>query len=681
MQELNQLVQRCATATVSIDSSDLAALAQLHSDILAVRLLAADNTEQKNIFDAAEHTAQLVEKLVLGEVENAAASMVELSEQIHEMQEFLEGRTSTSASTTKTGVTLPVKKAESPKIAAERIITVGDAAMALEFVVEAVGHLDAAEASLLKLEDKPADVNEVNSVFRAFHTIKGVAGFLDFKQIGALAHAAETLLELARKGKLQLVGPILDAVLEARDVMRKMVDAVETAAKTNQAPALQDGLEGVLQRLRAATNGDAIQPSAASTATAAPSPVAVAISSPAQTPTSSTGQGDIRSESVVKVATSRLDALINTVGELVIAEAMVAQGLGSAVLAADQRLLRNISHLGKITRSLQDLSMSMRMVPIAGVFQKMARLARDVSHKAGKDIDFVQIGSETELDRNVVEAISDPLVHMVRNAIDHGLEYPEDRQKAGKPRNGKLILNAFHQAGNVVIEITDDGHGLDKEKIIAKAITAGFVKEGQELSEQQIFLLIFHPGLSTAEKLTDISGRGVGMDVVRKNVEALRGRIEISSALGKGSTFTVRLPLTLAVIDGLIVRVGPERYIIPITSIEQSLRPTAKQLSSISGKGELCMVRDKLLPIIRLHRLFNVTPKTEDPTAALVVIVQDGINRCCLLVDELVGQQQVVIKSVGKEIGPPRGVAGCAILGDGNVSLILDIAGIIHSVL
>jgi two-component system chemotaxis sensor kinase CheA len=273
--------------------------------------------------------------------------------------------------------------------------------------------------------------------------------------------------------------------------------------------------------------------------------------------------------------------------------------------------------------------MSMRMVPIAAVFQKMARLTRDVARKAVKDVEFSQTGGETELDRNVVDAISDPLVHMVRNAIDHGLENPQERVKAGKPPSGRLGLRAFHQAGNVVIEINDDGRGLNREKIVRKAIAAGVIKEGQELSEQEIFQLIFHPGLSTAEEVTDISGRGVGMDVVRKNVEALRGRIEIASAPGKGSTFTVRLPLTLAVIDGLIVKVGAHRYIIPITSVEQNIRPTPAQLSTVGGTGELCLVRDKLLPIVRLHRLFNVKPRTEDPASALVVIVQDGPRRAC----------------------------------------------------
>jgi two-component system chemotaxis sensor kinase CheA len=381
-------------------------------------------------------------------------------------------------------------------------------------------------------------------------------------------------------------------------------------------------------------------------------------------------------EQTVKVATDRLDSLINMVGELVIAQSMVAQDI-AAHLNQNQRLSRNMGHLGKITRELQDLSMSMRMVPIHGVFQKMARLVRDVARKFGKEIDFDMVGGETELDRNVVEAISDPLVHMVRNSVDHGIEMPDDRERNGKSRAGRVELKAYHQAGSIVIEITDDGRGLNKAKLLKKAREAGLLKDGQELTEQEIFKLIFHPGLSTAEKVTDVSGRGVGMDVVKKNVESLRGRIDITSTEGKGSTFTIRLPLTLAVIDGLVVKVGSERYIIPLTSVEQSIRPKPEHLSTLQGRAEMCLIRDRLLPLFRLHRLFNVQAKHEDPTEALVVIVQDEDRHCCLLVDELLGQQQVVIKSLGESLGQIQGISGGAILGDGNISLILDVPGLI----
>jgi two-component system chemotaxis sensor kinase CheA len=266
---------------------------------------------------------------------------------------------------------------------------------------------------------------------------------------------------------------------------------------------------------------------------------------------------------------------------------------------------------------------------------------------------------------------------MVRNSVDHGLERPDERERAGKSRAGRVELRARHQAGKVVIEIADDGKGLNRARILRKAIDNGLVRPDEQLTDQQVFQLIFAAGLSTAEKVTDVSGRGVGMDVVKRNVEALRGRIDITSVEGRGTTFSIQLPLTLAVIDGLVVRVGPERYIVPITSIEQSLRPTPDQVSTVQNRGEVCMVRGNLLTLFRLHKLFDVTPASEDPAQALVVIVQDHNRRCCLLVDEVLGQQQVVIKSLGDGIGEVPGVSGGAILGDGSVSLILDVPGVI----
>lgn len=323
--------------------------------------------------------------------------------------------------------------------------------------------------------------------------------------------------------------------------------------------------------------------------------------------------------------------------------------------------------------------MSMRMVPIAGVFQKMARLVRDLSRKADKKVDFVTEGEDTELDRSIVDKIADPLVHMIRNSVDHGIEPADDRKAAGKAVTGRIGLRAFHQAGNIVIEITDDGKGLDRDRILKKAIDNGIVEPDQELSDEEVFKLIFHAGLSTAQKVTSVSGRGVGMDVVRKNVESLRGKIDITSTQGKGTTFTIRMPLTLAIIDGQIVKIGDERFIIPITSIIESLRPTTEQISSVQGQGELVIVRGQLMPLIRLYSLFDILPKSEDPAESLVVIVEENNNKCCLLVDELLGQQQVVIKSLGTGLGHVKSASGGAIMGDGRVSLILDVPGLIES--
>ncbi len=379
----------------------------------------------------------------------------------------------------------------------------------------------------------------------------------------------------------------------------------------------------------------------------------------------------------IKVSTTRLDDLVNMAGELVIAQLMVAEKTNDKVIAQHE-LSRRVGHQGKIIRELQELSMSMRMVPIAGVFQKMARLVRDLSQKAGKQITFATSGEETELDRSIVDKIADPLVHMVRNSIDHGVENPEERSKTDKDQTGQIELRAFHQAGNIVIEIQDDGKGLDKDRILKKAIENGVVDQNQDLSDDEIYKLIFHAGLSTAQKITSISGRGVGMDVVKKNLEALRGKIEIHTELGKGTTFTIRMPLTLAIIDGQIVQIGCNRYIIPINSIVRTLKPTASQISSVNGRGEMVLERGELMPLIRLYKLFGVKATVTEPTDSLLVIVEEDNKKCCLLVDELLGQQQVVIKNLGEALGQAKGVSGGAIMGDGRISLILDIPGLME---
>ncbi len=597
-------------------------------------------------------------------------------------------------------------------------IAAGDVPLVLDFINESNEHLESAEADLLTLEENPDNLETVNSIFRAFHTIKGVAGFLNLKQIGSLAHATENLLDLSRKGTLALTGPCVDVVFEAIDIAKKMIASLRSAVESSSPVPPYNGLQNLIDRITAlrsgqsppARTGDILVDMKAATRKevddavwqqsqetpekkigeilidqnqASPQQVEQALQiqkerqEKSSAPAASGGSAKAAADSTVKVTTSRLDALINMVGELVIAQAMVSQGLDPSALQ-DQRLERNLRHLTKITRDLQELSMSMRMVPVQGVFQKMARLIRDLSHKAEKSIDFVMSGSETELDRNVVEAIADPLVHMIRNSIDHGIEPPPERLKAGKSPTGKVELKAYHQGGNIVIEIADDGRGLNKDKILQKAIKNGLVKEGQELSEPDIFRLIFHAGLSTAEKVTDISGRGVGMDVVRKNIESLRGRVDIQSVLGKGTTFRIALPLTLAVIDGQVITIGAQRYIIPTTSIEQNLRPSRDQISSLQGgKADMVMIRGNLLPLIRLYDLFRIESKYQDPCEGLLVVVADGDRRACLLVDSLLGQQQVVIKSLGNYLGTIQGISGSAIMGDGNVSLILDIPGLI----
>ncbi len=564
------------------------------------------------------------------------------------------------------------------------VIAEDDVPLVLDFLAEANEHIEAAEAGLLDLESKPGDSEVLNQIFRSFHTIKGMAGFLNLAEIGALAHSAENLLDNARKGELVIAGSNGDVVFESIDMLKKMIVGLKSSVDAGKPLVNQSGLPDLLTALKAAAEGkragaildtpegrekdreldEILLPEAGAESQVRPEIRDV----PAKTRTSS---GDEK----IKVSTSRLDNLINMAGELVIAQLMVTEEVNSNLIV-EQELAQKVAHQSKIVRELQELSMSMRMVPIQGVFQKMARLVRDLSRKTKKDVTLATLGEETELDRSIVDKIADPLVHMVRNSVDHGIESKADRAAAGKNPIGRVELRAFHQAGNIVIEIEDDGKGLDKDRILKKAVDNGIVEAGQELSDEEIFKLVFHAGLSTAQKVTSVSGRGVGMDVVKKNIEALRGRIDISSTIGRGTVFTIRLPLTLAIIDGQIVTVGRDRYIIPINSIVRSLRPSAEQLSSVQNRGEMVMVRGRLLPLVRLYKLFGSVPATEDPTEALLVVVEEDHNRCCLLVDELLDQRQVVIKSLGEGLGKADGVSGGAIMGDGRVSLILDIPGL-----
>jgi two-component system, chemotaxis family, sensor kinase CheA len=695
MSSLATTTERLASAALLVDPNDLAGLAKLHEDLTSVPAqIAADASVAAPMAVRATQTAKtaskLVEQLILREVKDANAALEAVCQGIAELQQLIAGTAvptapaPTAAATASPGAgeteaaaasTTPADAASGAGEAApagDELPKAEDLPLVQDFIGEARGHLETAEADLLKLEEQPEDHELINSIFRGFHTIKGVAGFLNFKQIGQLAHAAENLLDRARKGELAVTSGVMDLILQAVDMAKALIAAIEAAVARQTPIGAQVGLAELLTRLRDGAAGTA--PNTPATAGPAAGTAAEPASAP-PTPAAAT-HATASTDATVKVSTSRLDSLINMVGELVIAQAMVSQDL-SRLVSGQPRVVRNLSHLGKITRELQDLTMAMRMVPIQGVFQKMARLLRDLARKAGKQIDLKIVGGETELDRNLVEALADPLVHMVRNAADHGIELPEDRVRLGKDAAGHVELRAYHQGGNIVVEIRDDGRGLNQQRILAKARQAGLVKEGQELTEQEIFRLIFHPGLSTAEKVTDVSGRGVGMDVVRKNVEALRGRIDIESTEGKGSVFAVRLPLTLAVIDGLVVKVGPERYILPITSIERSLQPKEDQLSTVLSRGEMCMIRGQLLPVCRLYQLFNVQPTTTNPCESLLVLVQDGDRRAALLVDELLGQQQVVIKSLGDITGHLPGVSGGAILGDGTISLILDVPGLI----
>ena len=379
----------------------------------------------------------------------------------------------------------------------------------------------------------------------------------------------------------------------------------------------------------------------------------------------------------IRVSIDKVDALINMVGELVITQSMLGQ-LGERLNEDSlEKLQDGLAQLERNTRELQENVMRIRMLPISFAFQRFPRMVRDLSAKLGKDIELRLLGEQTELDKTVMEKIGDPLVHLVRNSVDHGIELPEERLAAGKPKTGVVELNAFHQGGNIVIEIADDGKGIDREVIFNKAVEKGLVSANDNLSDEQVFDLIFAPGFSTAREITDVSGRGVGMDVVKRNIRELGGNIEVNSAKGQGSKITIRLPLTLAILDGQLIRVGGDTFIVPLVSIIESLQVKPAQVNQIAGQAELYKLREEYIPVVRLHEVFDLRADSEVLTDGLIVVVEGDGQRAGLFVDDLMGQQQVVIKSLESNYRPVDGVSGATILGDGTVALILDITGLI----
>ena len=625
-------------------------------------------------------------------------------------------------------VETPLESGEAPAAGGKGFPLTADASLLFDFVAESKEHLALANTELLNLENDPANQEALNSVFRAFHTIKGIAGFLDLQEIQTLAHDAESLMDLARKGTLTLSGDVIDVIFEALDAMGNLISNVKTALDGDGTMAADPSLPGLLGSIAAAATAEPVAPelvepsdqplgallveSGACTdkevqeviseeqaqptgqklgellvkkETVAPIQVAEALrrqkaerepQRPASEPKADVRGATSMRESI-RVDYERLESMVDAVGELVIAEAMITQD-EQILQIRTEAVGKKLHNLRIIARKLQELGTTIRMVPISGTFQKMARMVRDLSRKSGKEIVFRTFGDETEMDRAYVDKIGDPLVHMIRNAVDHGIESPADRKTSGKAPAGKIELGAYHEGGNIIVELRDDGKGINQEVVRAKAIERGLIAEGDRLSTQEIFQLIFQPGFSTASKVTDVSGRGVGMDVVKRNIEELRGKVHIESEVGAGTVFRIVLPLTMALIDGMVVRVGKERFIFPVLSVVESIRAESGMVHQIVGKHEMISLRNKQLPLYRLSHLFQIPDARSEISEGLVVIAQSGGRQIGLLVDELVGLQQTVIKSLGMGFGQAEGVSGGAIMGDGRVGLILDIPGILN---
>jgi two-component system chemotaxis sensor kinase CheA len=553
-----------------------------------------------------------------------------------------------------------------------------------DFIVESGEHLTNIEAQVLTLERDPHDSEALNSAFRGFHTIKGLAGFLELWNVQKLAHEVEAVLDRARNGELIIASEAIDVILASSDHLRQWLNHLQAGlqGRSSEAPAVSEKLFRSIAALlcpetacaataaRTETPEDDVAKEAPATESGKES--ASADDSDPQKPDTSPSSMRRSAAMSVKVDTTKLDYLVDMAGEMVIAESLVRHDAELSAIKSPL-LQRKIAHLTRITAELQKTAMAMRLVPIGPLFRRMARLVRDLSRQFDKKVDMETRGDDIELDRTIVEELADPLMHMVRNAMDHGIDTAAERAAAGKPPRARVVLRATHQAGQVVIEVSDDGRGLDREKILAKAISKGLVASGEGLSDNDVFNLIFAPGFSTAAQITSVSGRGVGMDVVRRHIETLRGRIEIRSVLGEGATFLLKLPLTLAIIEGLVVGVGRERYIVPLFAVRELFRPGAETVWTVQGRAEMALVRGSLLPVLRLYRVFAVPPQTEDPQSGVLIVAEVEGLKFCVLVDEVIGKQEVVIKTLGEMFKNAPGIAGGAILGDGRVGLIVDL--------
>jgi two-component system chemotaxis sensor kinase CheA len=571
-----------------------------------------------------------------------------------------------------------------------------------EFHAEAVDHLQQIEAALLVLDQRPDDPEALNSIFRSFHTIKGNAGFLGLVPMQTLAHEVESLLDLARNRELSLTPAIITEILRSRDALQQLTQQIAVALEKGHLPSAIVPVSHLMRAVRQLAQGGTPAPVAAAPASPAPAPAdasaapsptpaiavptesaptAAAVASALSSAAANAAEAQATNKSggqTVRVNTEKLDSLMDVVGELVIVQSQLIESARS-ICEDGSPIQRNVAQLSRIAKELQHTAMSLRMIPIKPTFQKMERLSRDLARNFGKKVHFQVSGEDTELDRTVVEEIADPMVHMVRNALDHGLELPDVRAAAGKPEQGIVHLSAYHQGSNIVIELKDDGRGIDPDKIFKKAIEKGIIAPNASLTREECYALIFAPGFSTAEKVTAVSGRGVGMDVVKRNIEKLRGKIEITSEVGKGSVFRIKLPLTMAIIDGLVVRVGTDKFILPSTSVQMAMRPPKDSITTVHGTGEVLELRGKILPLHRLHRRFGIPADAMQPWDGIVVIVEHSGRVSALLVDEMVSKQEVVIKNLGAFMQGLPGVAGGAILGDGNIALILDPASLLQS--
>ncbi|MCM2322676.1 MAG: chemotaxis protein CheA [Oligoflexia bacterium] len=575
------------------------------------------------------------------------------------------------------------------------------------FLQEAEQLLLDAEQCFLSLETLSSDPNGgdrsiIEKIFRLAHSLKGSARAVGFDDIGHFTHELESLLVKVKNGEIRIETSIVSLLLKCNDHLRTMVTTLKAdmAARIDSSALIseiQDHMNGTAKAASAPAPEPCEEVPAASAfepepapagpttftsagqgtvaelfrqATVSPLPLPASVAPPSATPAATPAKAGSAVEEGIRVSLKRLDVLMNNIGELVILQTVLNQHKDQIQSVL---LQKTVGQLEKITKDIQGISMSLRMVPLKQTFQKLHRTLRDTSKALGKEITFETSGDETEMDKTVIDNLGDPLVHLIRNAADHGIEAAEERVRAGKPRDGQVKIRASHQGDRVIIEVIDDGKGVNPVIIKAKAIEKGILSRDAEISDRQAAELLFHPGFSTKSEVTDISGRGVGLDVVKTNIEKLQGEVQIESVPGQGTTFRILLPLTLAIIDGMVVTLGEERYVIPVAHIHESLQPTTDDIHHFTGVGEMLSLRGENLPLFRLSSVLNRKVKARTSTDCIAIVVRTGEKPFAILVDDIIGQQQVVIKRLGEELKDIRGFSGSSILGDGRAALILDI--------
>lgn len=726
MENVKSDIEKLALQVVTLEAGDIPAMGKILNSLASLSQK-AQSLDPPEFFSIAQGLKEYIERMILdqenevGPIEDGITTLQEMWRAVDKGDDHKKclgnilSRLGVGTPDSAAEASLPDTPAE-PSLASEPTAPPPEKPVAAEplelneediqilgdFVVESMENLESIEVNLIDLEQNPEDSETINAIFRPFHTVKGVSGFLNLKKINRLSHSTENLLDSARQGEYKINDAVVDTILESVDVLKTLVNQVEQSVASGLSDLEGDHdvtaiIEKVDNTLKAAISENIpLGERLVQKGVVEDEQIQTGLEKQKTTPEKKIGQILVEEKTVpskevisalrdqkkagiqdlqVKVDTGKLDNLIDLTGELVISQSMLRQNTAIQSLV-DQQLNQNFSQLNQIVSSLQKITMSMRMVPIKATFQKMVRLVRDLARNSGKQVALQMSGEDTEIDRNVVEQLYEPMVHMIRNSVDHGLETPEERRAGGKSDKGLVHLRAYHKGGNIVIEIEDDGRGLNKQRIIDKAIASELIESEAGMSDSEIFELIFEPGFSTAKEITDVSGRGVGMDVVKKGIEKLRGRLDVQSPEGQGTTVIISLPLTLAIIEGMVVRVGKERYILPTMAILESFKAKKEDYYTVKGKGEMVMARGNLIPLIRLDRLFGIKGDAEQPWDGLVVVVENKESQRGLLLDELLGQEEIVIKSLGEALKHTKGLAGGAILGDGRVGLILDMAGL-----